>query len=855
MAPAVSVLTAVHDPDPEHLAACIASVAAQTLTDWEHIVVDDGSTRAGIADVLARAAADPRVRIIRRDARGGIVAASRDALAAANGELVALLDHDDVLEPTALAEMVAALGDDGVLAYSDHDLLLADGSAGPAYFKPDFSPEQLRNQNYVLHLIVARRSVVDAVGGFRDGFDGAQDHDLLLRVSEHDSRIVHVQRVLYHWRQAPASVAADPSAKPWAYDAGRRAVQDHCDRTGIAAVVEPGPIAGTYHVVRELADPPTISVIIPTRGSSRRIWGVMRCFVVEAVRSLMFASTYPDLEIVVVYDTGTPAPVLQTLRDLVGERLVLVEYTKPFNFSDKINVGVAASTGELSLLLNDDTELIEPRSLEVMAAHLLDDRVGMVGAKLLFADGTIQDGGHVYNEHVLGGLVGWPGDSLGPGQLRPLGVEREVAGVTAAAALVRRSVLDAVGGFDPELYMNFNDVDVCLKIRATGRRIVWTPYASWHHFESQTRAPSAEPEEWTEIDRRWHDEINADPYYNRNHLPRRSDWLERPWHSGTPPLLADDAAQSHRSWLHERLLDTLDGGRRAALAIWRAPLLGLVVLLAAWLLATEVDAGPGIARRLAATLLPVVIWTIMTALALHRERWVLAAAFVVAVTPAALGQLALAGWSAIAWTVALVGGAAVGPAWRARRPVGAAAVVAVIAVLSANWWREAGRTAHSDTGPLDVVVDAFSPFGLHDGLAATLAVVVWALAALAVVAMSIRSRGWEAAAWVAPAVVVPALLASWVADEQGSAAPTAAGLFGVGALVVAGARVDHATPGGRPLVTGVAAGAAVVWAATLLEHRDGFGWEVAVAVGLAAVTAAVATVIATQRRQRRFADV
>jgi GT2 family glycosyltransferase len=854
MAPTLSVLTAVHDPDLAHLEACLESVRSQTFDDWEHVLVDDASTRPEIVAALDAAADDHRVRLVRRDQQGGIVAASRDALEVATGEFVALLDHDDVLEPTALAEMVAALGSEGDLAYSDHDILRPDGLPGPPYYKPDFSPEQLRSQNYILHLVVVRRSVVDEIGGFRDGFDGAQDHDLLLRISERTDRIVHVPRVLYHWRQARTSVAADPSSKPWAYDAGRRAVQEHCDRVGIAATVEPGPVVGTYRLDRALPEPPTISVIIPTRGSSRRIWGVTRCFVAEAVRSLVERSTYPDLEVVVVYDTGTPPSVLHHLQMLLGERLVLVEYTESFNFSDKINRGVAASSGELVLLLNDDTELIEPRSLEVMAAHLGDDGVGMVGAKLLFADGTIQDGGHVYNEHVLPGLVGWHRSHPGPGQLRPLVVEREVAGVTAAAALIRRSVFDEVGGFDPELYINFNDVDVCLKIRATGRRIVWTPYASWYHFESQTRAPSAEPEEWAEIDRRWHGEINADPYYNPNFVPRRSDWLERPWHSGAPPLEDDDAAQSHLSWINERVHDSLVGGRRATLAAWRAPLIGISVFLGAWLLAGAIGADAGLAQRSAGFGI-VAIWALLLGLALHRERWVLGAALLVSVTPAVIGQLAVAGWESVAWAVAVVGGVLIGPAWRVRRAIGIVAVIIVLGALTWTWWWAAGRTPSSDPGTARFAVDTVAPFGPSGGTMAGVAVIAWTLAALAVVGAFLATKRWVGALTVVAAVAVPTLASAWWVDQRGGAAPQAAGLFIVLALVVAGARVDHGWPGGRTVVTATTALVAVAWTCTLLAEVDGVAWRVLASLVLGAVVVAVAPVVATERSRRRFADI
>jgi GT2 family glycosyltransferase len=529
-----SVLTAVHDPERAHLAACLESVRSQSFADLEHVVVDDASTRPYVREMLAEAARrDPRVCVVTRHERGGIVAASSDALAAASGDIVALLDHDDVLDESAIEAMSAALATADV-AYSDHDVILPDGRLAAPYYKPDFSPEQLRNQNYILHLVAARRELVDSVGGFRVGFDGAQDHDLLLRLSERTHAVAHVPRILYHWRQSPASVASDPGNKPWAFDAGIRAVAEHCARVGLDATVEAGRVAGTYSIRRRATRQRRVSVVIPTRGTSRPVWGVRRNFVVEAVRSVVCHATHPDIEFVIVYDDVTPQPVLDALRREAGDALRLVRYAEPFNFSRKVNVGVAASSGELLLVLNDDTELIEPASLEVMAAHLDDDEVGMVGPKLLFADGTIQDAGHVYNGHLLPALVGWRGDGPGPWQLRPLAVEREVSGVTAAAAMLRRDVFDAVGGFDESMPVNFNDVDLSLKVRASGRRIIWTPHASWYHFESQTRPPEASDEEFEAIDRRWHHEITHDPYYNPNLAPFRSDWLELPFRSGAP---------------------------------------------------------------------------------------------------------------------------------------------------------------------------------------------------------------------------------------------------------------------------------------------------------------------------------
>ncbi len=805
----ISVLTAVHDPEREHLEACLASVAAQTIHDWEHIVVDDGSSKPHVHEVLARAERDPRVTIIRRTDSGGIVAASSEALAAATGEFVALLDHDDVLEPDALALMVDALEAGADVAYSDHDILTPEGHETRPYLKPDYSPEQLRNQNYLLHLLAIRRSLIEAVGGFRVGFDGAQDHDLLLRIAERTDRITHVPDVLYHWRQASTSVAADPTAKPWAYDAGQRAVQEHCSRTGIEATVEPGPVAGTYRVRRRLDAPPKVSVIIPTRGSSRRIWGVMRCFVAEAVRSLVEASTYPDLEFVVVYDRETPISVLRYLEVIAADRLVLVEYAKPFNFSEKMNVGAAASSGELLLLLNDDTELIEPDSIETMAALLLDDSVGMVGPKLLFADGTVQDAGHVYNEHVLPGLVGWHATSPGPGQLRPLAVAREVAGATAAAAMVRRSVYDEVGGFDPVLWMNFNDVDFSLKVRSTGRRIVWTPYASWRHFESQTRPPSAEPEEFVEIDRRWHDEINRDPYYNPNFVPRRTDWLERPWHSGHPPLDDIDTTVSHRSWLWERIRETPWVARLLSTQ-GRSLLLALVLVFATSIVSAELDASPGFLRRVAFTVVPIGVWSGLGAIALFRRREVLASALLLAVAPSIVGLLATGSAGTLTWIVAVVVGVVIGPLWRRRRAAAGGAVLVGV-VVATIVYRAGNALAVEGRSAAWYLRDSVALADVTHASVSWLTVVLWWTVLLAVAGFVWAAGHRLGAALIVLTPVGAGTILGAVPALATADARTVALSVVAATTIAAAARVDHRRRGTKPLLDVVCGAVVLAW--------------------------------------------
>ena len=279
-----------------------------------------------------------------------------------------------------------------------------------------------------------------------------------------------------------------------------------------------------------------VSIVIPTRGTSATVWGVDRVLVVEAIRSIAERSTHEDVEFVVVADTETPSDVLDRLTG--SDRVTVIPFDGPFNFSATINAGRAAANGSLLLFLNDDTELIEADSVSEMAALLQQPDVGMVGAKLLFADGTLQHAGHVFPGLATHALLGYPGDH--PGPYRMALVERECSGVTAAAAMVRTDVFDELGGFDEALPRNFNDVDLSFRMRAAGYRIVWTPHASWYHFESQSRDPSTADDERALVVSRWRHEIEHDPYFNPNLAPHRSDWLERPGRSGAPPYYLDD---------------------------------------------------------------------------------------------------------------------------------------------------------------------------------------------------------------------------------------------------------------------------------------------------------------------------
>jgi GT2 family glycosyltransferase len=432
---------------------------------------------------------------------------------------VVLLDHDDVLAPDALARVSDVLDEtpDVDYVYSDQDRMTVEGETHSRFRKPDWSPERLRHHNYLTHLSVLRRSLVLDVGGFRPGYDGSQDHDLLLRVTERARTVVHVPEVLYHWREVPGSAAGDAEAKPWAWDAGVRAVQDHLDRVGIRATAGKGKAPGTYHVEREPDLTTPTSIVIPTIGSSGTIRGAERVMVVETVRSILATTRHQALEILVVYDTPTPAPVVRELQSLSTTAIPvrLVEFTEPFSFSRKCNVGALHATGDNLVFLNDDMEAVSDGIPEQLTAPLAEPGVGATGAKLLFEDGTIQHAGLVYgNGTITHSYYRMAGTKLGA--YGDLFSNREVTALTGACLALRRDVFEDVGGFSELFPVNYNDVDLSLKIRRTGRRLVWLHGVVLHHFESVSRDNAVHDWEKELICRRWGDYRRVEERFSTN---------------------------------------------------------------------------------------------------------------------------------------------------------------------------------------------------------------------------------------------------------------------------------------------------------------------------------------------------
>jgi len=514
--PLVSIITPVFDTPVPLLQEALNSVLAQAYEKWEVLLIDDASSNPETLATLARlAACDPRIRLIHREERGGISAASNTGISQAGGEWLALFDHDDILEPDALFHVVKILQEhaDADLIYSDEDKLTEIGFDAPS-LKPNWSPDFFLSYNYVCHFTALRRTVVEQVGGFRPDYDGAQDYDLFLRVIEQTQRIYHVPRVLYHWRRSETSTADNIRRKPQALEAGRRAIEEHLQRRGEPAHVVIDWNTHAYWVKREIVDPKKISIIIPVRD---RIDLLTRC-----VDSLTAKTSYQNYEIVIV-DNDSQSDEAREYFAKTKHRVL--NFSGPFNFSALNNFAVEQTESPWLLFLNNDVEVIEIDWLSLMAEHIQRPEVGAVGPRLLYPDNTVQHAGVVIG---VGGVAehafkGWPGEVLGV--CRQLQVIRNYSAVTGACLLTRRDVFEKVGGFDEaRLPVAFNDVDLCLKMRAQGYRIVYTPFARLFHHELASRRRIAEAVETDVIRERWNDVLQRDPYYNPNLSRARADF-------------------------------------------------------------------------------------------------------------------------------------------------------------------------------------------------------------------------------------------------------------------------------------------------------------------------------------------
>ena len=531
--PKISIIVPVYEVDGIWLDKAIQSVVDQVYDNWELCIADDASRSGHIREILQKwAEREPRIQVHFLTRNHGIALASNAAAEMATGDWIGFLDHDDTLSPDALFEVASVLEQQPQvdLVYSDEDKMDLEDHRIEPFFKPDYSPDLILSQNYICHFTVVRKSLFDAVGGFRDGYNGSQDHDLILRILEKTDRVAHIPKILYHWRKIPGSTAAVYDAKSYAWEAGRKAIEQTLKARGIEASVFFGRWQGSYRVKRSISGRPLVSILIPFRDRANLLE--------KCILSILEESSWPTFEIIGI-DNGSSAPETEKLKQRLADmdsRVTFVSYREPFNYSAINNFGVSQAKGEHLVLMNSDIEIITPAWIEALLEHSQRPEVGAVGAKLLYPDGRIQHAGIVVG---IFGNAGHPhrffqADDNGY-YARPH-VIHNVSAVTAALMMVKKSLYESVGGLDAEhLGIAYNDVDFCLKLRQNGHLNVFTPYCTAVHHESASRGYESTPEKRARFERerlvfesRWAGVIDAgDPYYNVNLSLKSEDFAIR----------------------------------------------------------------------------------------------------------------------------------------------------------------------------------------------------------------------------------------------------------------------------------------------------------------------------------------
>ena len=525
-----SVLVPLYNTPESFLKAMIESVQAQTYKNWE-LCLADGSDRehSFVGEICKKYAdGDKRIKYEKLERNLGISENTNACIRMATGEYIALFDHDDLLHPSALYEVMRAICEHGAdFIYTDENTFSEDPrDAYNPHFKPDFSPDTLRSYNYICHLSVFSRELLDSVGHFRSEYDGSQDYDLILRLTEKAKKVFHIRKILYYWRAHKNSVAQDVAAKPYTVTAAKKALAAHLERCGLKGEVLDSSVPTTYHIKYEIDGNPLISVIIPNKDHTDDLD--------ICLKSLYEKSSYKNFEVIIVENNSTEKETFEYYEKIKQrhENLKVVIWTGIFNYSAINNFGVNYANGEYILLLNNDVEIINGSCLEEMLMFAQRKDVGAVGAKLYYSDDTVQHAGVILG---LGGTAGHAHKHFGrshPGYMARASIVQNLTACTAACLMMRRDVFDEVGGLDESFEVAFNDVDLCMKIREKGYLVVFTPYAELYHYESKSRGNDSTPEKLErfrgEIDRfkeKWQKQLDdGDPYYNPNLTLTRDDF-------------------------------------------------------------------------------------------------------------------------------------------------------------------------------------------------------------------------------------------------------------------------------------------------------------------------------------------
>ncbi len=517
--PLVSLVIPVYKVEPRWLDLCLGSVAAQHYENWEAILVDDGSHHLELTSLMRKwQARDPRFRLVELETNQNISGATNAGIKIAHGEFIGFVDHDDELTPDALTWFIAAINEHPRASwfYSDEAVISPQGKCLNLHLKPDYSPEFLLSTMYTCHLSLYAADLVRDAGGMQLGFEGAQDHDLALRISERidRSQVVHIPRVLYKWRAIETSTAANLNIKPHAITSGQRAVNEALARRGISGSAKPSiHCSSMYEIDLKPKCHPPVSIIIPTRNG---LADLEKC-----LTSLNEKTRYPNYEILVIDNQSDDPHLLDYLaKEEAAGRLRTLRYDKPFNHSAMNNLAVKTCPSDYVLFMNNDVELITDNWLETLVGTVqVADSIAGVGAKLLYPDGTIQHGGMILG---IGGLAGHAHRFVAdndPGYLGRACLLNEFSGATAALLLMRKSAFEEVGGFDETNFpTSFNDADLWIRLQKAGYRCLYNPFVKAFHYESKTRkTPRAEEAEYEHrLKTRWKAELENDPFYNRN---------------------------------------------------------------------------------------------------------------------------------------------------------------------------------------------------------------------------------------------------------------------------------------------------------------------------------------------------
>ena len=522
--PKISFVVPLYKTPEKYLRRLVESLQDQTYSNWELCFSDGSGAQSPLTDLLKELSAkDKRIKYVSHNEALQISQNTNSAIEIAAGDFIAFADHDDELTPNALFECVKALNDrpQTLVIYTDEDKMSMDGHKFfQPHFKPDYNPDLLCTVNYICHLFVVSRKVIEKTGGLRSEFDGAQDYDFVFRCVEtvKDEEIYHIPKILYHWRCHEDSTAENPESKLYAFEAGRRAVQEHYNRIGVNAEVSKGEYLGLYRTKFIRDHDPLISIIIPNKD---HIDDLKRC-----MDSIEQNSTYRNYEYIIVENNSTDPATFEYYKKLEAEnpKVHMVYWDGVFNYSAINNYGATFARGEYLLLLNNDTEIINPDCLEELLGYCMRSDVGAVGARLYYEDDTIQHAGVVIG---FGGIAGhcFVMQKRGTtGYCHRIICAQDYSAVTAACMMVKKSAFDAVNGFSEDLAVAFNDIDFCMKLRQAGYLIVYNPYAELYHYESKSRGLEDTPEkvarfnrEIATFEKKWPEILkNGDPYYNPN---------------------------------------------------------------------------------------------------------------------------------------------------------------------------------------------------------------------------------------------------------------------------------------------------------------------------------------------------